>query len=170
MLSKPYRCIGQSREGLLTFDPPSSEMHFSRLSTPAFTIRARYAVFSALTLSFIASFALMFLLYHRRQNLSRDFLGNFSHGGRARWCIMRAGCRAQSLKRRGAEGWCRLRRNFLNGFAPHGRELSAISRQLSAESGSTFLPGSASHDPFKNTKYAGPSPGKRLCRQVRTAS
>ena len=141
MLSKPYRCIGQPREGLLTFDPPSSEMHFSRLSIPAFTIRARYAVFSALTLSFIASFALMFLLYHRRQTVSRGIFGKYCRLGRDPMVRHRNGVCGQRSKADGAsfvQAVWRRKGKVENPFYMRLRrfvEPSALSRQLSVKTG-----------------------------------
>ena len=49
------RCIGRSREGLLVFSPPDSEMHFSTVSISAPTVRTRSHVFQVPTLFFIVS-------------------------------------------------------------------------------------------------------------------
>ena len=50
---KPPLCIGSSRENLLAFSLPNSEMHFTTLSVSASTLRTRSAVFSLATLFFI---------------------------------------------------------------------------------------------------------------------
>lgn len=49
----PLLCIGSSRENLLAFSLPNSEMHFTTLSVSASTLRTRSAVFSLATLFFI---------------------------------------------------------------------------------------------------------------------
>ena len=71
VLTNPWLCIGSSREDLLQFSLPNSEMHFSILSMPALTLRTRFAVIRLLTLSFIVSLC---VLYHHLEAVSRAFL------------------------------------------------------------------------------------------------
>ena len=53
VLTNLWLCIGSSRENLLAFSLPNSEMHFTTLSVSASTLRTRSAVFSLATLFFI---------------------------------------------------------------------------------------------------------------------
>ena len=71
---KPWLCIGSSREDLLQFSLPNSEMHFSTLSVSASTLRTRLAVIGMPTLFFIV---LLYVLYHGLEILSREFFEIF---------------------------------------------------------------------------------------------